>query len=170
MVTFHGQPMTLLGLKLKVGERARDVRVSGSDLSPVLPLEQSMGKARLLIVVPSLDTPVCACETKRFSEVLKGLATELGDSVAVFLVSADLPFAQTRWCNAEGINNITMLSDYRNMDFARDWGLLIQELGLLARAVYVVDREGVVTYCEIVPEVTVEPDYDAAIAALKAVV
>lgn len=169
-VTFHGQPMQLIGLPLKVGERARDVQLSGGDLSPVLPLEQSKGKVRLFITVPSLDTPVCACETRKFSEILRELDKQCSDSVAVFLISADLPFAQTRWKIAEEVENITMLSDYRDMDFARDWGLLIKELGLLARAVYVVARQGVVTYREVVSELTTEPHYEAAIAALQAAV
>jgi thiol peroxidase len=165
-ITFHGQPMTLVGLKLKVGGKARDVRVTGSDLSPLLPLAASEGKARLFMTLPSIDTPVCSMEAKKFSEAIQ----ELGQTVAVFVVSADLPFAQQRWYQTEGIQNLTMLSDYRDMDFARNWGLLINELGLLARAVYIVDQNNVVTYCEIVPEITAEPNYEAAIAALRAVV
>ncbi len=166
-ITFHNQPMTLLGLKLKVGDKARDVRVINQDLTPVLPLKQSEGKVRLFLTVPSLDTPVCACETRKFSENLKAVASEVREAVSVFLISADLPFAQTRWRKAEGIENITMLSDYQAMDFARSWGLLIQDLGLLARAVYVINPEGVVTYSEVVPELTDEPDYAAAITALR---
>ncbi|MBF2074949.1 MAG: thiol peroxidase [Synechococcales cyanobacterium C42_A2020_086] len=165
-ITFHGQSMTLVGLKLKVGDRARDVRVTGIDLSPVLPLAASEGKARLFMTLPSIDTSVCSMETKKFSDAIQ----EFGQAIAAFVVSADLPFAQQRWCLAEGINNLTMLSDYRAMDFARSWGLLISELGLLARAVYVVNPDSIVTYCEIVPEITAEPNYEAAIAALRAVV
>lgn len=164
-ITFHGQPMTLVGLKLKVGDRARDVRVTGSDLSPLLPLAASEGKARLFMTLPSIDTSVCSMEAKKFNDTIQ----EFGQTVVVFVVSADLPFAQQRWCLTEGIQNLTMLSDYRDMDFARNWGLLINELGLLARAVYVVDQNRIVTYCEIVPELTAEPNYDAAIAALRTV-
>ena len=164
-ITFHGQPMTLVGLKLKVGDRARDVRMTSTNLSPLLPLAASEGKARLFITLPSIDTSVCSMEAKKFNEAIQ----EFGQTVAVFVVSADLPFAQQRWCLAEGIQNLTMLSDYRDMDFARNWGLLINELGLLARAVYVVDQNSVVTYCEIVPEITAEPNYEAAIAALRTV-
>lgn len=163
IVTFHGKPMTLLGLKLKEGDRARDVRVSSSDLSLLLPLEHSKGKARLFLTVPSLDTGVCSIETKKFNNAIQ----EFGNSVAVYTVSADLPFAQSRWCASEGVENITILSDYRSMDFARSWGLLIKELGLLARAVYVVDKSDTVTYCQLVPEITSEPNYEAAIAALR---
>ncbi|QLE52703.1 thiol peroxidase (plasmid) [Nostoc sp. C057] len=164
MVTFHSQPVTLVGLKLKEGDMARDIRVSGSDLSPVLPLDCSRGKVRLFLTLPSLDTPVCAIVTKKFSNALKGL----GNTIVAYAVSADLPFAQSRWCVSEGIENIIMLSDYRSMDFARGWGLLIQELGLLTRAIYVVDQSGKVTYREIVPEIASEPNYDAAIAAIWA--
>jgi thioredoxin-dependent peroxiredoxin len=165
MVTFHGQPVTLLGLKLKQGDMARDVRVSGSDLSPVLPLDCSRGKVRLFLTLPSLDTPVCASVTKKFSNALKGL----DNSIVAYVVSADLPFAQSRWCVSEGVENMIMLSDYRSMDFARGWGLLIGELGLLTRAVYVVDRTGLVTYCEVVPEIASEANYDAAIAAIRCI-
>jgi thiol peroxidase len=164
-ITLHGQPMTLVGLKLKVGDRARDVRLTGIDLSPILPLATSEGKARLFMTLPSIDTPVCSIEAKKFSEAIQ----ELGQTVAVFVVSADLPFAQQRWCQTEGIQNLTLLSDYRDMDFARNWGLLINEMGLLARAVYVVDENRIVTHCEIVPEITTEPNYVAAIAALRTV-
>jgi thioredoxin-dependent peroxiredoxin len=163
-VTFQGQPLTLAGTNLDVGDRARDIQVTGLDLSPVLPLEHSQGKVRLFITVPSLDTEVCSLETKKFSDALKNLS----ESVAVYLVSADLPFAQKRWSETEAVDNITMLSDYRGMDFARSWGLFVQELGLLTRAIFVVDPTGVVTYSEVVPELTSEPDYAAAIAAVKA--
>lgn len=163
-VTFQGQPLTLVGTNLDVGDRARDIQVTGLDLSPVLPLEHSQGKVRLFITVPSLDTEVCSLETKKFSAALKNLS----ESVAVYLVSADLPFAQKRWSETEAVDNITMLSDYRGMDFARSWGLFVQELGLMTRAIFVVDPTGVVTYSEVVPELTSEPDYEAAIAAVNA--
>jgi thioredoxin-dependent peroxiredoxin len=163
-VTFQGQPLTLVGTNLDVGDRARDIQVTGLDLSPVLPLEHSQGKVRLFITVPSLDTEVCSLETKKFSNALKNLS----ESVAVYLVSADLPFAQKRWSETEAVDNITMLSDYRGMDFARSWGLFVQELGLMTRAIFVVDPTGVVTYSEVVPELTSEPDYEAAIAAVNA--
>jgi thiol peroxidase len=167
-VTFHGQPMRLIGLPIKVGTRARDVRVIGNDLSPVLPLERSRGKVRLLVTGPSLDMPVCSATIHKFSQFLNSMSQELTDFVEVFLISADLPFAQTRWQAIEKVTNITMLSDYRDLDFARSWGLLIQDLGLLACAVYVVDSTGIVTYREIVAELTAEPDYGVAFAVFSA--
>ncbi len=153
---------------MKVGTRARDVRVIDNNLSPVLPLERSRGKVRLLLTVPSLDMPVCSVDIRKFSQRLTLLGQELTDFVEVFLISADLPFAQTRWQALEKVTNITMLSDYRDLDFARSWGLLIQDLGLLAYAVYVVDSTGIVTYQEIVAELTTKPDYGVAFAVLSA--
>ena len=163
MVIFYSRSVKLVGLKLKEGDKARDVRVSGSDLSPVLPLDFSQGKVRLFLTLPSLDTPVCSSVAKKFSNALK----KIDSRVVAYAVSADLPFAQSRWCLSEQVENIIMLSDYRSLDFARAWGLLIQEVGLLARAVYVVDQSNKVTYCEIVSEVASEPNYDAAIAAIR---
>ncbi len=153
---------------MKVGTRARDVRVIDNNLLPVLPLARSRGKVRLLLTIPSLDMPVCSAEIRKFSQRLTLLGQELTDFVEVFLISADLPFAQTRWQAIEKVTSITMLSDYRDLDFARSWGLLIQDLGLLARAVYVVDSTGIVTYQEIVAELTTEPDYGVAFAVLSA--
>jgi thiol peroxidase len=163
MITYYGRSVKLVGLKLKEGDKARDVRVSGNDLSSVLPLDFSQGKVRLFITLPSLDTPVCSRVAKNFSNALK----ELDDTVVAYGVSADLPFAQTRWCLSEDVDNIIMLSDYRSLDFGRAWGLLIQELGLLARSVYVVNQSNQVTYCEIVSEIASEPNYNAAIAAIR---
>jgi thiol peroxidase len=168
-VTFQGQPLRLVGLPLKVGDRARDVRVIGNDLSPVLPLERSQGKIRLFLTVPSLDTSICSIVTQNFSRILTPLM-QRDDSLAVFLISADLPFAQTRWQAIEKVTNIILLSDYRDMDFARSWGLLIQAWGLLARAVYIVDRTNIVTYREVISELTLEPNYQAATEALQALV
>ncbi len=167
-VTFCGKRMRLLGLPMKVGTRARDVRVIDNNLSFVLPLERSRGKVRLLVTVPSLDMPVCSAGIHKFSQFLNSMSQKLTDFVEVFLISADLPFAQTRWQAIEKVTNITMLSDYRDLDFARSWGLLIQDLGLLAGAVYVVDSTGIVTYREIVAELTAEPDYSVAFAVLSA--
>ncbi|MDX2217333.1 MAG: thiol peroxidase [Oculatellaceae cyanobacterium bins.114] len=163
-IIVQGQSMRLVGLPLKEGDRARNVRVMGNDLSPVLPLAQSHGKIRLFLTVPSVDLSPCSAVIRTFSEML----ATLNGSVASFLISADLPFAQVRWQTAADIDNITLLSDYRDMDFARNWGLLIQDLGLLACAVFVVNSSGIVTYREIVSELTAEPDYNTAIAALAA--
>lgn len=132
-------------------------------------LARSQGKIRLLLTVLSLDTPTCSTSIRTFSQRLNSLAQELTALVEVSLISADLPFAQSRWQAIEEIDHITMLSDYRDMDFARNWGLLIQEWGLLARAVYVVDRADIVTYREVVSDLTIEPNYQAAMEALQAI-
>lgn len=166
-IIFHGRSLRLVGLPLKVGDRARDVRVIGNDLSPVLPLGRSPGKLRLFLTVPSVDIPGCSATIRQFSQILTPSIQTFGDSLAVFLISADLPFAQIRWQVTEEIGNITLLSDYRDMDFARNWGLLIQELGLLASAVFVIDPTGVVTYQEIASEFTTAPDYEAVLAHLS---
>lgn len=162
-ITFHERSLRLVGLPLKVGDRARDVRVIGNDLSPALPLERSQGTLRLFLTVPSLDIPACSGATQKFSQILTSMS-----GLSAFLISADLPFAQTRWQVTEGIDNLTLLSDYRDLDFARNWGLLIQEVGLLAGAVFVVDPTGIVTYREIVSELMGEPNYEAALAPLSA--
>ncbi len=163
VVTFKGAPRTLVGPELKVGDIAPDIAVTGGDLSEVSPLAASRGKARLFVLVPSLDTSVCSRETKRFSDALG----RLGDEAAAFVVSADLPFAQKRWCGAENVGNLTMLSDHRDMKLARAWGLYVREMGLFARAVYVIDPADRVVYREIVSEMASEPDYDAALSALR---
>ena len=163
-VTFQGSPLTLVGPEIAVGEAAPAAILTGQDLSPVSLADNGAGKAKLIIMVPSVDTSVCSLESKKFSTA----ARDLPDTVAVYLVSADLPFALGRWCGAEDVDNLTLLSDYRTMEMARDWGVYIKELGLFARAVFVVDKSGNVSYREIVPEVTSEPDYTAAIAAAHA--
>jgi thioredoxin-dependent peroxiredoxin len=163
VVTFKSNPMTLTGTELKVGDAAPAVTLTGTDLSPVNPVEKSAGKPGLFITVPSVDTSVCSLESKKFSDAVK----TFGDKVAVFVISADLPFALKRWCAAEGVDNLTVLSDYRNRDLASAWGLGLKELDLLTRAVYVTDKSGNVTYREIVPEVAAEPNYDAALAAVR---
>jgi thiol peroxidase len=165
-VTFKGSPMTLGGPELSVGDTAPDVPLVGEGMAKVSPLSASSGKARLFVVVPSVDTSVCSLESKRFSDALRAFPEDA--PVAVYVVSADLPFAQKRWCGAEGVDNLTLLSDYQELRWGRTWGLVLKELHLLARAVYVVDATGRVTYREIVPEVAAEPDYHSAIAALQA--
>ncbi len=162
IITFKGNPMTLLGPDIKVGDTVPDFRVVDNDLQP-LTLADLKGKAALISVVPSLDTPVCDTMTRKFNEE----ATKLPAGMAVFTVSLDLPFAQKRWCGNAGIDRVKTLSDYQDRAFGLNWGLLIKELKLLARAVYVVDKAGKVVYREIVKEVTAEPDYAAALAAAK---
>lgn len=162
-VTFKGNPLTLIGPAIKVGDTAPDFTLLANDLSPVS-LKDSAGKARLLSVVPSIDTPVCDVQTRKFNEKIAAL----GDQVVGYTISADLPFAQARWCGAAGIANIKTLSDHRDMAFGDAYGAHIKELRLETRAVFVVDAQDVVRYVQYVPEVTQEPDYDAALAALKA--
>ncbi|MHB8056853.1 MAG: thiol peroxidase [Desulfuromonadaceae bacterium] len=163
IITFKGNPMTLLGPELKVGDAAPDFAVVDNGLAAVT-LSSSAGKIRIITAVPSLDTPVCDTETRRFNQE----AASLPDNVVVLTVSLDLPFAQKRWCGAAGIDKVVTLSDYRERSFGLGYGVLIKELLLLTRAVFVVDAANTIRYIQIVPEVTGEPDYAAAIAAAKA--
>lgn len=164
VVSFKGSPMTLVGGDLTVGEKATATTLIGAGLAPVNPLEDGVGKTKLFVLVPSFDTSVCSLEGKKFSDA----SQQFGDDVVVYGVSADLPFAQGRWCQAEEVKNLVMLSDYREMALAKSWGLFIKELGLFARAVVVVDKTDTVTYVEIVPEVAAEPSYESAVAAVLA--
>jgi thiol peroxidase len=163
-VTFKGNPVTLVGPKLKPGDKAPDFKCVGAALA-LLTLGDTAGKARLFNVVPSLDTPVCNRQTKRFAEELKAL----GDRIAAYTVSLDLPFAQARFCTEAAIENLKNLSDAHNHSFGEQYGVLIQDLPipLLARAVFVVDASNTIRYAEIVPEIAQEPDYEPALAALK---
>ena len=163
IITFKGNPFTLLGPQLKVGDKAPDFAVVDNGLAPVT-LASSAGKVRIISSVPSLDTPVCDTETRRFNLE----ATALPGNVAVLTISLDLPFAQKRWCGAAGIDKVTTLSDYRERSFGQNYGVLIKELLLLARVIFVIDATDVIRYIQIVPEVTSEPDYAAVIAAAKA--
>jgi thiol peroxidase len=163
IITFKGNPFTLLGPELKVGDKAPDFSVVDNGLAPVT-LASSAGKIRIISSVPSLDTPVCDTETRRFNQEASGLP---GD-VDVLTISLDLPFAQKRWCGAAGIDKVTALSDYRDRSFGQNYGVLIKELLLLTRAIFVVDAYDIIRYIQIVPEVTSEPDYAAVVAAAKA--
>jgi len=160
-VTFQGSPLTLVGQVPAVGKPAPDATVLDTDLAEVK-LSDYRGKVCIVTSVPSLDTPVCDTETRRFNE----LAAGLGD-VAVLTISMDLPFAQARWCGGAGIDAVRTLSDHRDAAFGQAWGVLIRELRLLARAVFVVDAEGTIRYVQLVGELTDEPDYDAALAAAE---
>jgi thiol peroxidase len=163
-ITFHGNPLTLVGRQLKCGDRAPDFEVLANDLSPVK-LSDFRGRVCVISVVPSLDTPVCDIQTRRFNEEAAGL----GDGVVVLTISMDLPFAQKRWCGAAGIKNVQTLSDHRDASFGRAFGLLIEKLRLLARAVFIVDAKGIIRYKQVIEELTNEPDYDAAIKAVAEV-
>jgi thioredoxin-dependent peroxiredoxin len=164
-VTFKGGPVTLVGPKVKPGDKAPDFRSLNSGLAPVT-LADTPKKARLFSVVPSLDTPVCGTQTKKFEDGIKSL----GDKAACYTVSLDLPFAQKRFCAEAGVSSMQTLSDVHNQSFGTGWGVLIEglPLPLLARSVFVVDKDGNVTHAEYVKEVTSEPNYDAALTALKA--
>lgn len=162
VITLKGNPMTLVGPELKVGDAAPDVTLAANDLSPVA-LSSLRGKVVVLAAVPSLDTPVCDLETRRFNQE----AGKLGDGVKVLTISMDLPFAQKRWCGAAGATNVVTLSDYRGAAFGTAYGVLIKEIHLLARSVFVLDREGKVRYVEIVKEVASEPNYAAVLEAVK---
>ena len=166
-VTFKGSPLTLVGPQLKVGDKAPDFRCLDKDLNPFA-LANTPAKARLFSVVPSLDTPVCSAQTKRFEETL----ARLRDKVASYTVSLDMPFAQKRFCGAENIGNMQTLSDLHDKSFGQSYGVLIEGLPfpLLSRAVFVLDRNDKITYVEYVPEVAQHPNYDNALAAVKAVV
>lgn len=164
-VTFKNNPVTLVGNEVKVGDKAPDFTVLANDLSPVT-LKDSEGKVRLIASVPSLDTGVCDAETRRFNEEV----ASLGGDVAFYTVSVDLPFAQKRWCAGAGIDGVHTVSDHKDLSFGEAYGVYMKELRLLARAVFVIDKEGTVTYVEYVPEGTSHPNYEAAIEAVKALI
>jgi thiol peroxidase len=161
--TFQGNPLTLVGPELKVGDKAPAFETRTQELKPFT-LDDSKGKIRLFSAVPSLDTPVCDTETRRFNVE----ASKLGERVEIITISLDLPFAQKRWCGAAGIDKIKVVSDYFNRSFTQGYGTLIKELHLSSRAIFLVDDKDVVRYVEYVPEMTKEPDYEKAIAATKA--
>ena len=161
--TFQGNPLTLVGDEIKVGDRAPDFTVLKNDLSPAA-LSDYSGKVLILALVPSLDTPVCDMEVRRFNSE----AAALGDDIRILTFSMDLPFAQARWCGAAGVEAVQTLSDHRDASLGKGYGALIKELRLLTRAVFVVDRDSTIKYAEYVKEITEEPDYAAALDAAKA--
>jgi len=164
-ITFKGSPLHLVGLLPAVGQSAPDFMLLANDLSPRA-LRDFAGKALVIATVPSLDTPVCDTEIRRFNKE----AAALSDKLRLLAVSCDLPFAQARWCGAAGISAVQSLSDHRDASFGQNYGVLIKELRLLARAIFIIDAQGVVRYVQLVPEMTSEPDYDAALKAAKAAV
>ena len=161
-VTLHGNPLTLIGTVLNVGDAAPDLEVLDNDLNAVK-LSSFRGKICVISAVPSLDTPTCDMETRRFNET----AGQLGDDVVILTVSTDLPFAQKRWCGSAGVDKVITLSDHRDAVFGSAFGVLIKELRLLARSIFVVDRDGIIQYIQHVKELSEEPDYDAVIEAVK---
>ncbi len=157
-----GNVITLVGPKLQPGDAAPDFTVLDNDLLPKT-LEDYKGKIKLISVIPSIDTGVCAVQTRKFNEA----AADFSGDVAVLTVSMDLPFAQKRWCGAEGIDRVETLSDHKYASFGENYGVLIKELRLLNRSIFIVDKNDKITYIEMVEENHDHPDYDEALDALK---
>jgi thiol peroxidase len=162
LITFKGSPLTLVGKAVNVGQKAPDVTLTDTSMSPVK-ISSYAGKVVVLSCVPSLDTGVCDTQTRKFNEKAAGLSKE----VEILTISMDLPFGQKRWCGAAGVDRVKTLSDYKGATFAEAYGLLIKEWHLIARAVIVLDKQQVVRYIQIVPEISTEPDYDAVLKAVK---
>jgi thioredoxin-dependent peroxiredoxin len=166
VIVWKGSLVTLVGPPIKTGDRAPDFRLAAADLSTVTrdDVIDHGKRAALLIVVPSLDTGVCSIETAKFSRLVAALPVE---RLKTYAVSMDLPFAQKRWCVAETVSNIEMLSDYRDHSFGAAYGVRMKERGLLARSIFIISADGTVRYVQLVPDGTNEPDYDAALAAAR---
>lgn len=161
-VTVKGNPVTLLGEEVKTGQKAPDFKVLNADLEEVS-LEDFTGKTKLLASVPSLDTPVCDLQIKKFNDEASGISK----NIAIIFISMDLPFAQKRFCQAHDIKQVKTFSDHRDGDFGIKYGVLIKELRLLSRGIFVLDKDNTVKYVEYVKELTEQPDYDGALEALK---
>ena len=162
IITMKGNPLTLAGHALRIGDKAPDFEVTGNDMNPVK-FSSFSGKVCIISSVPSLDTPVCDMETRKFNKE----AAELGPDVVILTISMDLPFAQKRWCGAAGVDKVITLSDYRAAAFGEAYGVLIKELKLLARAVFVADKKGLIRYIQIVKEIAEEPDYNEVLNAVN---
>ncbi|WP_219836063.1 thiol peroxidase [Paenibacillus sp. R14(2021)] len=165
VATLKGNPITLLGPELKVGDKAPDFQLNKS-LVEVVSLQDFAGKVKLISVVPSIDTGVCDAQTRRFNEE----ASKFGDNVAILTVSVDLPMAQARWCGAAGVDKVVLLSDYKNNNFGEAYGVLIKELHLDFRSIFVVDSNDTIQYIEVLGEMTEHPNYENALNALKKLV
>jgi thiol peroxidase len=161
VITIHGKPLTLVGQEVKVGDPAPDFQVLANDLSP-FKLSSLRGKVAIICSVPSLDTPTCDIETRWFNEE----AAKLGPDVEILTISMDLPFAQKRWCGAAGVEQVKTYSDHREAAFGQAYGVLIKELRLLARAVFVVDKSGTLRYVQLVKELGNEPNYNEVLQAV----
>mgnify|MGYP001045519753 CR=1 FL=1 len=162
IVTFQGNPLTLVGNEVKVGDKAPDFVVLDSNLKEVR-LKDFPGKIKLISVTPSLDTPVCDMQARRFNEA----AAKLPDDVVIMNISMDLPFAIARFCTSAGIDRVKVLSDHKDGSFGNAYGVLIKELRLLARSVFIIDRDDKIKYMEIVPEIINHPDYEKALEVVK---
>ncbi|WP_020616927.1 thiol peroxidase [Paenibacillus daejeonensis] len=165
VATLKGNPITLLGPELQVGDPAPDF-VLNKSLVDSVSLKDYAGKVKLISVVPSIDTGVCDAQTRRFNEE----ASSLGENVVILTVSVDLPFAQSRWCGAAGVDKVTLLSDYKDNSFGSAYGVLIEELKLDMRAIFVIDADDTIRYIEILSEMTEHPNYDEALQAARALI
>ncbi len=161
IVKFAGNPVTLIGKEIKIGDNAPDFTGTNQKLEPVS-LSSFKGKTIVIAVYPSIDTGICQLQNKRFNKVADSMK-----DVVVLSVSLDLPFAHKRFCAAENLETIITLSDYKEREFGNKYGFLIKELLLLARGTVIIDNEGIVRYVEIVPEITTEPDYDSALKLIE---
>jgi thiol peroxidase len=162
IITMKGSPLKVEGRCIEEGTQAPEFTLTANDMSDTT-LASFAGKVLVLVCIPSLDTPVCAIETKRFNQE----AANLSKDVAIVAVSRDLPFAQKRWCGAEGVSSVTTLSDYKYRTFGKSYGTELPDLAILARAVFVIDKAGKVAHVDYVTEIADEPDYSAALAAVK---
>lgn len=162
-ITFKGGPTTVQGSSVEEGQKAPDFKLTANDMSDVS-LSDFSSNVLVLLSVPSVETPVCQIEVKEFNKQ----ASELSGDIKVLAASVDLPFAQKRWCGQEGIEAVSTASDYKHRNFQKDYGLYVEEIGLLARAVFVIGKDGVVKHVEYVDEIAEEPNYEAALEAAKA--
>lgn len=162
VITSRGNPLTLLGPELKVGDKAPEFQAVDNEVKPVA-LSDLTGKVVLISVTPSLDTSLCSIQAGKFNQ----MATEISDDVVILNISLDLPFALARWCQATGSDRIRTLSDYKEREFGLKYGVLIKESKLLTRSVWLIDRDGIIRYVELVGDTTHEPDYEAALEALR---
>lgn len=162
IISFQGSPMTLLGNEIKIKDKAPDVTLINNDMKPVK-ISDYRGNNLIIATVPSLDTPVCDMETRRFNSE----ASKLDKNVQILTISMDLPFAQKRWCGQAGVDHVTTLSDYNGSTFGKEYGVLIKELNLLARTIFILDKEGIVRYTQIVKEITSEPNYEEVLNEIK---
>ena len=163
LITFGPRPVTVVGPDIQPGDVAPEFTATTQDWQDVDVLAHTAGKVRIVAAVPSLDTPVCDRETRRFNQA----AADLSDDIAIVVISADLPFAQQRWCGAAGVEQVMVVSDHKDMDFGAKYGCLMKEVRLLRRAVFVIDREGRVVYADYMPELGMEPNYDEVLAAAQ---
>lgn len=161
VITFNGHPLTLIGKEIKVGEKIPDFMVLANNLEP-LEFRNTYGKVRIISSIPSIDTPVCDAQTRRFNKEAAKLP-----GVEIFTISMDLPFAQTRWCGAAKVDKVKTYSDHRDASFGITFGTLIKEMRLNTRAIFVIDKDEIVQHVEYVKELTEHPNYEAAVTAVK---